>query len=272
MSKPKAFYFPGKLGDALLQWPVAEQWLRDHDEQAEVWIDPTCTPAQSLFAAEKTVSTVKIVAPADNYTCGGQPWQGKFGTDEHLQYEIVPMGFRAFPQRQITLQTALDCPLKIDTKRLATEPAFHVEHSGKANRVVLHGTFASHNSGVPRFWRVLHDIKADLEANFDEIVFVGTPDERGRAMELYPPSSQWGFFDDHGSFLELAQEIVSARLVMAAGSSVAALGGVLKVPTLRVHDPIGQAPKVIWAGLGDNQWNEEEVAIRTLWPEILRTV
>jgi hypothetical protein len=66
--------------------------------------------------------------------------------------------------------------------------------------------------------------------------------------------------------------MAGSRLVIGSGSSGVALASVLKVPTLRVHDPIGNAPKVIWAGLGDNQWNEEEVALRRLWPEILRTV
>lgn len=270
--KPKAAYFSGKIGDALLQWPVAEQWLRDHGEQAEVWLDPTCKPLVDLFRREPTVSDVKIVDPAENYSCGGQPWQGKFSTELHNQYEIVCMGFRAFPQRQITMQTAMDCSLKVKPARLATEPAFGI-HVPKQNRVALHGTFTSHVSGTPGFWRVLWDIRRDLEENFDEIVFTGTAQERERARELYPNAhcsrpDAWRDFDDHGSFLELAELLAGSRLVIAAGSSCAALGSVLKVPTLRVHDDIHGVPKHIWSGLGDNQWNETPAGVRKAWPVI----
>ena len=54
--------------------------------------------------------------------------------------------------------------------------------------------------------------------------------------------------------------------MIAAGSSVAALASVLHVPCVRVHDPIGEFPKVIWSGLGENQLNETELSLRKLWP------
>lgn len=278
MSKPKAFWFPGRAGDTLLQAPVAAQWLKDHNEQAEMWLDSgSCSKLADLFVAQSWVSKVELKGPSDTYTCGGQPWHGKFTTEEHVAYEIVPMGMRQFPARQITLQTALDCPLKVETARLATEPAFDVGPVEKANRVVLHGTFQSHMSGAPRFWRVLRDIRHDLEETFDEVVFCGTPDERGRARELYPgdtcgPSCVWADFDDHGSFLELARFFSGSRMVIGAGSSGAALGSVLKVPTLRIHDSIGEVAKSVWSGLGKNQWNETELELRAKWPAILEAV
>lgn len=271
MGKPKAIYLPGKAGDACLQWPVADQWLRDHKEQAEVWLDPTCKVLQNLFLYQPTVSDVKVVAQAKNYSCGGQPWQGEFTTEEHSQYEILSLGFRAMPQRQITLQTAMDAPLMVETRRLATEPAFVVPEHPKANRVVVHGTFRSHLTGCPTFWKFFHDVREDLEREFDEIIFTGTHGERSRALDLYPagPDSKYGDFADDGDFLKLAALMGASRLVIGSGSSGCALGAALKVPTFRIHDPINDFSKSIWSGLGERQWNETFIEARKAWPRAL---
>lgn len=266
--KPKAFFFPGKQGDALLQWPVAYQILHDRNEQGEVWLDSgSCKSLVKLFEAQPCVSAVKLVGPSQNYSCGGQPWQGTFTTEDHVTYEIIPMGFRSFPQRQITLQTALDVPFEIDTDRLATESSLVIPDPIKANRVVVHGGFKTHQTGTPRVWRFFRDVRGELEKRFDEIVFVGTADERSRALELYPAYKD---FDDHGEFLELARLIAGSSLVIGCGSSNAALASVLHVPCIRVHDLIGEFPRIIWSGLGANQWNETDAALRRMWPEILK--
>jgi hypothetical protein len=272
MSKPKAFFLPGKTGDALLQWAVADLYLKEQDEKAEVWLDQgSCKILVPLFEAQPRVTAVKLVGPSENYACGGQPWQGKFTTEQHIEYEIVPMGFRQFPARQITLQTALDFPFKVDTHRLATEVAFDVGPIEKKNICVVHGTFQSHTSGTPRFWKFFYDVQADLLAAFDRIVFTGSPSERARATELYH-GDRYDQFDDHSSFLELARYMAGASLVVGSGSSGCALGSVLKVPTIRIHDPIGEHPKVIWSGLGDNQWNLTEVEARKAWPKLKRSL
>lgn len=273
--KPKAFYLPGKLGDACLEWPVADQHLRDRVEQAEVWLDPTCKALLPLFEHQPTVSAVKVVKPAQSYGAGGQPWHGDFTTEEHERYEIMSLGFRRMPERQITLQIAGEVPFKTDVRRLATEPGFVVPSQIKMNRLVVHGTFLfPHGSGCPTFWKVFHDVRHDLEDTFDEIIFTGTAEERARALELYPagPESPYGDFDDDGDFFKLACLMGASRMVMGSGSSGCALSSALKVPTLRVHDPIGEFSKSIWAGLGENQWNETFIGVRKVWPQILASV
>lgn len=263
------FYFPGKMGDALLQWPVAYQVARQRQGvQFEAWLDEgTCQPLVPLFEAQPCVSAVKLIPASEHYRCGGQPWQGKFTPEDHNQNEIHSLGMRSFPQRQITLQTLEWLPFEIDRQALALEPSLQVIAGETKNRLVLHGTFQS-NAGAPAFWRLLNRIQGDLEG-FEEIVFVGTPEERARAIELYP---QWTEFDDHGSFLELAKLIAESRFVIGAGSSVVTLAGNLKVPSLRVHDPIGEAPRVLWSNLGPQQYNETERDLRRIWPEILASV
>jgi len=67
--------------------------------------------------------------------------------------------------------------------------------------------------------------------------------------------------------LDLAKFMAGASLVVGCGSSGVALAGALKVPCIRVHDPIGEAPKVIWSNLGENQLNDTEIGLRKSWPE-----
>ena len=95
---------------------------------------------------------------------------------------------------------------------------------------------------------------------------MGSPDERERAHELYP---KFQVFDDGNDFRRLAEFIDRAQLVIGAGSSVVALAGALKVPAIRVHDAIGEAPKVLWSNLGDNQMNEMEPDLRKLFTPFL---
>jgi hypothetical protein len=95
------------------------------------------------------------------------------------------------------------------------------------------------------------------------VCFVGTKDERVRAWELYP---KWRSFDDGGEFIRLAEYMSGATMMIGSGSSNVVLAGLLGIPTLRVHDPIGDHPKVIWSNLGDNQLNATERELRDEWP------
>ena len=61
--------------------------------------------------------------------------------------------------------------------------------------------------------------------------------------------------------------MVNSRAVIGCGSSSVALAGALKVPCIRVHDPIGEFPRRIWDNLGDNQLNDTEIGLRASWPE-----
>jgi hypothetical protein len=264
---------PGKLGDAILQFPVARQWSRQTGKKFTLWLDEkTLKPLERLFASQDCVECVEFKPGIASYHIGGQPWHFDLKTEDTLDHVVYHLGFRQFPDRQITLQTALDVPVHIDVKQLS-QPALIIPDPLPGNRVVLHATFTTHQSGTPKFWRFLRDIKADLEEMFDEVIFVGTADERARAMELYPggtcgPECVWGEFDDHGDFYELARLLAGSRLVIGPGSCGVALASVLGVPAIRVHDPIGEAPRIIWSGLGPNQWNEEEKDLRRLWPGI----
>lgn len=258
------FSMPGKIGDALLQYPVARQWSRQTGEKFSLWLDEqSLKPLVGLFQSQPCVESVELKPGITGYSCGGQPWNFGLDTAEFEGKSVYHLGFRQFPQRQITLQTALDCGLHIDTSQLA-HPSLEVEPLEPANRCVIHGTFQSHVSGVPRFWRWLRDIRSDLEARFDEIVFTGSPAERARALEVYPA---WRDFDDGRDFHRLARYMAGSRLVVGSGSSGVVLGGALGLPTVRVHDPIGEAPKVVWSNLGDNQLNDWEPALRESWPK-----
>lgn len=262
------FTFPGKIGDALLQFPVAAAWHREHGKPYTVWLDEkTLGPIKNLIAAQPGCEAVEMKPGIVNYGCGGQPWHFDANMADLVGHTIYHLGFRKFPERQITLQTALDCGFDVDTEALAREPGLTVGFTGQPeNRLLLHGTFTSHQTGVPRFWRFLRDRRDELESRFKEIVFTGTKDERDRALELYP---RWGQFDDQGDFLELAKLMAASRMVIASGSSAAALAGALKVPCVRVHDPIGDANKHIWSNLGENQLNDTDADLRRSWPDFV---
>lgn len=261
------FTIPGKLGDAILQWPVAYYWANKNAKQITVWLDEKMLgPLKTLIEAQPCVEAVKMIPGIKTYDCGGQPWHFDLKPDDMVGHTVNHLGFRRFPERQITMQTALDIGFHVDTEVVAQEASLFVEPYEPTNRLVLHGTFQSHHTGVPGFWRVLHDHWDLLRRTFDDIVFTGTPPERERALELYPACRD---FDDHGEFLETAKLMAGARMVMGSGSSGVTLAGALKVPCIRVHDPMGDAPKAIWANLGDNQINETEITLRRALPEFV---
>lgn len=259
------FTMPGKLGDAILQWPVAYHYCKQHETKCTLWLDKhTLEPLVNLFRAQPVVESVVLRGGIENWNMGGQPWDFGLETKDHLDHEIYHLGFRKFPQRQITLETLEQVPVHIVANKVAQEPSLFVGPIEQKNRLVLHGTFASHMTGSPGFWRFLFDRWAELRTLFEEVTFVGKPDEVQRALEIYPEASG---FDDGGDFLVLAKHIAGSRLVIGSGSSVVTVGGALKVPTIRVHDPIGEFPRVIWSNLGDGQLNESERDLRKLWPQ-----
>jgi hypothetical protein len=61
--------------------------------------------------------------------------------------------------------------------------------------------------------------------------------------------------------------MAASRCVIGSGSSGIALAGQLKVPSIRVHDPIGDAPKVIWSNLQEAHLNDTERLLRPEWPK-----
>ena len=278
--KPAVFTASGKIGDALLQWPVAYQWSKLTGRRFHLWMDEkTCGPLVPLLEAQPCVEEVKLIPGIEHWKLGGQPFDFGLKTEDHLEYEIYHLGMRRFPDQQITQQTLAWLPFDIDKDKLAQEPSIEVDGVEPANRLVLHGTFRSHLTGTPSFWRFLNRVKLGLAQRFDEVYFTGTPEERSRAMELYGGATdqrakgvfkaEWKEFDDHGSFLELARLMAGAKMVIGSGSCGVVLAGALKIPSLRVHDDIGSAPRVIWSNLDELQFNETERDLRELWPYIL---
>lgn len=274
---------PGKLGDAILQLPAAYWYAKEKGVKVNLWLDKnTLRPLVPLLEAQSWVGTVELRDGVESYNCGGQPFHMNLETKDFMDRRIFHLGLRGFPQRQITLQTVEDSkvPLEVETDTLAETPYFEVpavealpirKNGGEttldlSRRIcVLHGqSVCPHTKSTPNFWRFLHAIRKELPGLFDEIVWVGADRDRQTGISAYPT---WGSFDDEGSFLALAQLISKASLVIGVGSSVITMAGALKVPGIRVHDEIGNHPKVIWDNLGDNQINKTEVELRREWPE-----
>jgi ADP-heptose:LPS heptosyltransferase len=168
----------------------------------------------------------------------------------------------------LTLETLENAQLGLDVDQdsLTDIPSIVApgEPQGLSGRIcLLHGQAVySNTKGTPRFWTFLSDIAPELKERFDHLVFVGSERDREVGARLYP---DWEVFDDHGSFLELAQLMKNAQLVIGCGSSVVALAGALKVNSIRVHDPIGDHPKVLWSNLQKNHLNSTEDQLRSEW-------
>jgi ADP-heptose:LPS heptosyltransferase len=265
------FTFAGKAGDALHQWPIAYWWAKENDKKFTCWMDERSTKfVAPLFAAQSCVEKVEFKTGVETYSCGGQPWHFDIPPSEYQDKEVHHLGFRNFPQRQITLETLENSKLGLNVtqEQLADEPSIVAPgspegFSSEQRICLLHGQAVySNTKGTPRFWTFLSDIAPELEERFDRIVFVGNERDREVGERLYP---EWETFDDHGSFLELAQLMKLAGLVIGCGSSVVSLAGLLKVNSIRVHDPIGEHPKVIWSNLQKNHLNLTEPELRSAW-------
>lgn len=262
------FTMPGKVGDSILQWPVAFHYARLKGEKIELWLDEaTGKPLVSLFEAQPCVTKVKLVGGVENYNCGGQPFHMNIPTSAFEGNVIYHLGMRSFPVRQISLQTLQDSriPVTVPMDEFTEMPTLDVGPVSKSNRLVVHGqSVCPHNGSSPTMWRFLHAIKDDIHRLFTEVVFVGSQADREVGLSAYP---NWTAFDDGGDFLKLAQFIAGSRCMIGVGSSPVTLAGALKVPSVRVHDRIGNdAPKVIWNNLGENQVNETEIGLRKEWP------
>jgi hypothetical protein len=263
------FTMSGKAGDAIMQWPIAYWWAKQHDAKFTLWLDEkSCKMVAPLFSAQPCVEKVEFKEGVVNYQCGGQPWHFDLNNSEFAGRNVYHLGFRSFPERQLTLETLerSNVPVSVDVATLANTNPFEVPTSGeKVNRLVLHGQgVCPHTRATPNFWKFLAANRKEIVNLFDEIVFIGSPQDREVGSIAYP---EWGSFDDGGDFLKLAELMVNSRSVIGCGSSSVALAGALKVPCIRVHDPIGNdIPRRIWDSLGDNQLNDTEIGLRSSWP------
>ena len=261
------FTMPGKMGDAMLQWPVVHQYIKQTGKNADLWLDEkACKPLVNLFKAQPGIGEVRLIGGIENHSCGGQPFHFNLKTSDYDGRTIYHLGFRKFPEHQITLQTLKDARVPISAPEDGWSPSMTVGDVQKANRLVLHGqSICPHSQTTPMFWKFLAGIKAELDAMFDEVYWVGTKDDLVVAEETYPG---WGTkFDDGGDILETAKLMASARACIGAGSSMVVLSANLGVPTIRVHDVVGAgAPKIIWSNLGEQHINETELSLRKEWP------
>lgn len=264
------FTLPGKLGDALLQWPIAFHWAKQTGQKFTAWVDEnSLKPLIPLLEAQECVEKVEAKPGIINYNCGGQPWHFDLDTEEYKDKLVYHLGLRGFPQRQITLETLASSrvPVNVSQDDLASTPVFSTNPDRFpkiGRRLVLHGQGVyAHTKSSPTFWRFLHSISGELQDLFPEIFFVGDKDDLGCARETYP---KWGEFDDKGNMKDLADFMAGSDMVIGCGSSMVAMAGALKVPCIRVHDPIGQNPRMVWDNLGDNQLNRTEIELRTEWP------
>lgn len=260
------FTFPGKLGDALMQWPVAYHWAKTNGKTFTAWADEkTCSGLKNLFESQDVCDGVEFKPGIENYMCGGQPWHFNLDTKEFSGKAVYHLGYRSFPVRQLTLESLETCKIsgRVDRRKMAQEPSFLFSGIEQRNRVILHGNpICPHSRATPQFWKFLAGIAKELEAEFDELVFVGSQRDREMGGRIYG----WEEFNDEGDWLPLAKLMAGSRLVIACGSAPAVLGGALKVPTVRVHDPIQNHSKNIWSNLGDNQINDTEIELRESWP------
>ena len=266
---PTVMTTPGKMGDAVMQWPVAFHYHRQTGEQVELWMDETtCKPLVPLFEAQPAVSSVKLIGGVENYNCGGQPFHFDLPTSAFAGNSVYHLGLRAFPVRQLSLQCLHDSkvPVVVKPEDFAGMPSLTVGEVEHKNRLVVHGgSVCPHNGATPTMWRFLSLVRKELETMFDEIVFVGNDADREVGLSVYPG---WSDYNDNGDFLKLARLIAGSRCMIGVGSSPVTVAGALKVPAIRVHDRIGSdSPRVIWDNLGDNQLNRTEVELRDEWPK-----
>ena len=296
------FTCPGKMGDALHQLPVVYHWAKASGERAEMWLDKkTCAPLVPLYKAQPWVVKVELLDGVESYNCGGQPFHMNLPTSAFEGHTIYHLGLRSFPVRQLTLECLKvskvpvevdpdtlasevclvtlpkDCvdiqidpiygptsKLGIDVKDLYARPGRVITVDGP-RRLILHGQAVyAHTNNSPSFWKFIAGVRAELESLFDEIVFVGSERDLEVGARTYP---DWKTFDDGGDFLKLASFIAASKAMIGCGSAPIVLAGLLKVPAIRVHDPIGDnAPKVIWSNMAHNNINCRETELRRTWP------
>lgn len=262
--------FPGKLGDALHQWPVMYHWAKKTGQQFECWMDEvTCGPLVSLFEAQPCVSLVKLIGGVENHTRGGQPFHMNLLTSSFDGNTVYHLGLRGAPQRQLTLEAMLSSkvPVYVKPEVLANEVNLVIpDPEPVKNRLIIHGQGQYCHSGTaPTVWKFIHGIKAELEGMFDEIAFVGSSRDLEVSARTYP---QWKVLEDGGNLLNTARFIAGSRAMIGCGSAPIVMAGLLGIPAIRVHDALpGDPPRVYWSNLGENQLNDTEIGLRKSWPK-----
>lgn len=238
------FTFPGKLGDALHQWPIAKTWAEENNQKIEVGLGRTAWLLEHLLAAQPCVSRVHRLEGITNEDVGGQPWHFSFVADNSKEWDrVVHLGFRGFPTRGLMRETYDLVPLKTPFEQIFAQPSIepYWRHPGvDFLPLILHG-----NKTRPTFYKAMIRCWRILEKNFNPIVWAGKPDE-------WPQPS--AFEGDGLPIAEVAARISVSGLVFAASSGIAALAGAQGAPCIRIGEP-NLVPHEIWNNPGPNQWS-----------------
>jgi hypothetical protein len=193
---------------------------------------------------------------------GGQPFDFHMLKEHYAEWEkVYHLGYRHQPTKQLTLETADVVDFKLDLEALALERSIFgsVESLGtRSSRLLLHGTrICPHTGNPPAFWDALEQVYPFLTTRFNEIVFIGSESDR----RIYSRWEGATHFDDGGDWLKLVDFMQDSTLLIGCGSSNVALAGCVKLPTIRIHDPIGAVnggkawDADIFANLGPKQYN-----------------
>lgn len=236
------FTFPGKMGDALHQWPIARQWALENDTKIEVGLGRTAHCLAELLTQQSVVKEIRLLGGIKNEDNGGQPYDFGWGDDRKEWDEVFHLGFRNFPTRGLMRETYDLVPLKASFEEVWNTPSiepFWKPPEGVLRPLILHGTKTR-----PEFYKAMIRCFRILEKHFQPIVWAGRPDE-------WPQPAD---FDGDGlPIVEVANRISYSGLVFAASSGIAALAGAQGAPCIRIGEK-HLLPSEIWDNPGRFQW------------------
>jgi len=92
-----------------------------------------------------------------------------------------------------------------------------------------------------------------LRDEFEKLVFIGSTEDLSIPKNMH--DLQIMPFDDRGDLSKTAKLMSESRLVIGHGSSMVALAGILGVPSIRIHDTIGDFPMEVFSNLGPKHVN-----------------
>lgn len=241
--------FPGKMGDVFLQWPVARAYAKANGGAIDIGLPPDMGSIGQLMSIQDEVDEVTFLHGINKRSWKMDPPEMGIEKKPFMRWQQqLEMGFRDFPDDQITLYTAKCMGLPVEG---LDKPSIYVGAAKTQDYCVLHGTaFSISCSTVPRFWDCLDKWRTKLEKKFKRLIFIGAPDDLKLAEGL-----GYETFSDDGNILASAQAIRDARFLIGSSSSMAALGSVMGVPLLRIHDPIEGLKKRVHDLLLPNQLN-----------------
>jgi len=242
--------FPGKIGDAFLQWPVARWFIDNKYPKVDIAVAEQISSVGPIFERQPGVNSVVYLTGIHSWHLGGQPWDFGMQSVFGKWTVLIHLGFRERPDQPITLHCAKEAGANLDKAPLS-DPALILPQDDKRNRLLLHGTFKDHQGHTPSFWSVIRDNRELLEKAFDEIYFIGASNDLSVLSGLDFPAKP--FFDD-GDIIKTAEFMANSKLVIGCGSSMVALAGALGIPSLRLHDPTG-LEQPVFSHVGANQVN-----------------